>query len=132
MEEALRRALQLDPKLAEARWSLVYLYGIQGRRPESLEQFAALVDQGPVSFTLVRYWCISHQEQIQEPEESRSTLEQFVKNDPEDRRSRLALARVYRRLGQFDRSRECLAPLPDTDPDARACPGRDRACPRRR
>jgi thioredoxin-like negative regulator of GroEL len=121
MEDALRHALQLDPKLAEARRSLVYLYGIQGRRPESLEQFAALVDQGPLSFNLVRHWCISHQEEVQVPEELQPTLEHFVENDPEDRWSRLALARAYRRLGLFDRSKEWLAPLPDRDPDARAC-----------
>ncbi len=121
MEDALRRALQLDPKLAEARRSLVYLYGVQGRRLELLEQFAALAEQGPLSFTLVHHWCIAHQEQIKEPDELKATLEQFVQNDPQDRWSRLGLARVYRRLGLFDRSKGCLAPLPDSDPEARAC-----------
>jgi tetratricopeptide (TPR) repeat protein len=120
MEDALHRALRLDPKLAEARRSLIYLYGVQGRRLELLDQFAALAEQGSLSFELVKNWCIAHQEQIQEPDKLKSTLEHFVKNDPDDRWSRLGLARVYRRLGQFDRSRECLAPLPDSDPEARA------------
>ena len=121
MEDALRLALRLDPKLAEARRSLVYLYGMQGRRPELLEQFAALAEQGPLTFALVQHWCIAHQEQIKEPDELKSTLEHFVENDPEDRWSRLGLARVYRRLGLFDRSKDCLAFLPDSDPEARAC-----------
>ena len=34
--------------------------------------------------------------------------------------SRLGLARVYRQLGHFDRAKDCLAPLPESDPDARA------------
>jgi tetratricopeptide (TPR) repeat protein len=121
MEEALSRALRLDPKLTEARRSLVYLYGIQERRPEARQQFAALAEQGPLNFNLVRHWCISHQEQVEDPKEVHSTLERFVQNDSGDRWSRLALARAYRRLGLFDRSRECLTPLPESDPDARAC-----------
>ena len=48
MEDALRLALRLDPNLAEARRSLVFLYGTQGRRCELLEQFAALAAQGSV------------------------------------------------------------------------------------
>ncbi len=120
MEDALRLALRLDPKLAEARRSLVFLYGTQGRRRELLEQFAALATQGPLTFDLVDHWCIAHQEQINEPAKLRPTLERFVENDPEDRMSRLGLARVYRQLGWFDRAQECLAPLPESDPDARA------------
>ena len=112
MEDALRLALQLDPKLAEARRSLVFLYGTQGRRHELLEQFAALAAQGPLTFDLVDHWCIAHQEQINEPAKLKPTLERFVENDPEDRMSRLGLARVYRQLGWFDRAQDCLAPCP--------------------
>ncbi len=120
MEDALRLALRLDPQLAEARRSLVFLYGTQGRRRELLEQFAALAEQGPLTFDLVDHWCIAHQEQINEPDKLKSTLERFVENDPDDRMSRLGLARVYRQLGRFDRAKDCLARLPDSDPDARA------------
>jgi tetratricopeptide (TPR) repeat protein len=121
MEDALRLALRLDPKLSEARRSLVFLYGTQGRRLELLEQFAALAEQGPLTFDLVEHWCIAQQEQINEPHKLKPTLERFVANDPEDRMSRLGLARVLRQLGQFDRAKECLVPLPDSDADARAC-----------
>jgi tetratricopeptide (TPR) repeat protein len=120
MEDALRLALRLDPKLAEARRSLVFLYGIQGRRLELLEQFAALAAQGPLTFELVDHWCIAHQELIKEPGELKPTLERFVENDPDDRMSRLGLARVCRQLGRFDRAKDCLARLPESDPDARA------------
>jgi tetratricopeptide (TPR) repeat protein len=120
MEDALLLALRLDPKLAEARRSLVFLYGTQGRRPELLEQFTALAGLGPLTFDLVDHWCIAHQEQINEPGKLRSTLERFVENDPDDRMSRLGLARVLRQLGQYDRAKDCLAGLPDSDPDVRA------------
>ncbi|WP_435011026.1 tetratricopeptide repeat protein [Tundrisphaera lichenicola] len=120
MEDALHLALRLDPKIAEARRSLLYLYGVQGRRREMLEQFAALAAQGPLDFNLVKNWCIAHQEQVEEPADLKAPLEHFVENDPDDRWSRLGLARVYRRLGLFDRAMECLAPLPDSDPEARA------------
>ncbi len=120
MEDALRLALRLDPKLTEARRSLVFLYGTQSRRLELLEQFAALAVQGPLTFDLVNHWCIAHQEQINEPNKLKSTLERFVENDPDDRMSRLGLARVYRQLGWFDRAKDCLARLPDSDADARA------------
>jgi tetratricopeptide (TPR) repeat protein len=121
MEDALRLALRLDPNLAETRRSLVFLYGTQGRRLELLEQFDALAAQGPLTFDLVEHWSIAHQEQINEPDKLKPTLERFVENDPEDRMSRLGLAKVLRQLGQFERAKECLAPLPDSDPDARAC-----------
>ncbi len=120
MEDALRLALRLDPNLAEARRSLVFLYGTQGRRGELLEQFAALAAQGPLTFDLVNHWCIAHQETINEPEKLKADLEHFVENDPDDRMSRLGLARVLRQLGQFDRAKDCLARLPDSDSDARA------------
>jgi tetratricopeptide (TPR) repeat protein len=121
MEEALRLALRLDLNLAEARRSLVFLYGTQGRRLELLEQFTALAAQGPLTFDLVEHWCVAHQEQINEPSKLKSTLERFVESDPDDRMSRLGLARVFRQLGQFDRAKERLARLPDSDADARAC-----------
>ena len=121
MEDALRLALRLDPNLAEARRSLVFLYGTQGRRCELLEQFAALAAQGALTFELVNDWCGAHQEQISEHENVQSTLERFVENDPDDRMSRIGLARLYRQLRWYDRAKECLAGLSDSDPGARAC-----------
>ena len=119
MEAALRKALRLDPRLVAARRLLVYLYGTQERRPELMEQFAALAEQGPLSFDLVHHWCVSRGE-IGDPAEVRPDLERFVHNDPEDRWSRLALAEADRKLGHLDRAAAALEPLPADDPDARA------------
>jgi tetratricopeptide (TPR) repeat protein len=119
MEAALREALRLDPGLIAARRLLVYLYGTQERRAELMEQFAAMAEQGPLTFDLVYHWCLSRGE-IGEPAEAKADLERFVANDPADRSSRLALAAVYRKLNQLDRAAATLAPLPDSDPDARA------------
>ncbi len=117
--------MRLDPKLAEARRSLVFLYGAQGRRLELLEQFAALADQGPLTFDLVEHWCIAHQEQTNEPDKLKPTLERFVENDPDDRMSRLGLARVLRQMGRFDRANDYLA-LAGLGPRRQGLPRRDR------
>src|SRR5205823_4368456 len=117
-EAALLKALARDQKLVPARRLLVYLYGTQDRRAELLEQFAALAEIGPLSFDLIHHWCLSRGP-IGDPAELRADLERFVANDPEDRPSRLALAAVDRRLGLLEKSAAVLAPLPDSDPDAR-------------
>ena len=74
-----------------------------------------------MTFELVNDWCGAHQEQISEHENVQSTLERFVENDPDDRMSRIGLARLYRQLRWYDRAKECLAGLSDSDPGARAC-----------
>jgi tetratricopeptide (TPR) repeat protein len=120
-EESLRQALRLDDKLVEARRLLVYLYGTQGRRSELLEQFSVLAEQSPLTFELLRHWCTAHQDRIRDPAELKPDLERFHENDTNDRYSRLGLAIVYRQLNFLDRSKAILEPLPDSDPDARAC-----------
>ena len=115
----MRKAIALDPNLAPARRLLVYLYGLQERRRELMEQFARLVESGPITVDLVLHWCLSRGP-IGDPAESRDALARFVRADPEDRHSRLALAEVERRLGKLDEAAETLAPLPATDPDALA------------
>lgn len=119
-EDALRLAIQLDPKFTEPRRLLIYLYGVQGRRQELLEQFSALSDQQALNFDSVRHWCIAHQETIQEPEKLRSDLEQFVERDPNDRWSKLGLANVYRQLRLFDQALGVIADLPASDADVQA------------
>lgn len=121
MEDSLRQALELDPKFAEARRLLVYLYGTQDRRQDLLDQFAALAEIGPLSFGLINHWCITHQDIFDDPSKLKSDLEKFVAADPGDRLSRLALAMNERKLGHFDKAGEILAALPDTDADALAC-----------
>jgi tetratricopeptide (TPR) repeat protein len=120
LEKALRRALELDPKLEEARRLLVSLYSTQGRRALLLEQYRALAEQSPPTHDLLREWCNAHLETGLIAPEVRSDLERYVENDPADRWSRLGLANVLRRLVQYDRARDTLRPLPESDPDARA------------
>jgi hypothetical protein len=120
LERAATRALQIDPKLVEVRWLLVSLYGAQGRKPELLEQLAALSELSPPDHELLTYWCIAHEDTINDAAKLKLDLERFVENDPEDRWSRLGLANAYRRLVQFDRARHAVAPLAESDVEARA------------
>jgi uncharacterized protein HemY len=119
-EEGLLRAVRLDPKLVEARRLLVYLYGLQSRRHELLEQFSALSEQNALNLESIRHWCIAHQDIIQEPAALRADLEQFVAHDPSDRASKLGLANVYRQLRLFREAAEAVSDLSDSDPDVRA------------
>ena len=121
MEDALRRALKLDPKLVEARRLLVYLYGTQGRRQDLLGQFAALSEITPLTFDLINHWCISHNDVVSEPLTLKKDLEKFVAADPDDRWSQIALATNERKLQNLDEADKILARLPESDPDALAC-----------
>ena len=121
MEQALRQALDLDPKLAEARRLLVYLYGTQDRRQDLLDQFAALVDTAPLTFGLINHWCIIHQDVFNEPIKLKKDLEKFVAADPDDHLSRMALAMNERKLTHYDRADAILGPLSDSNVDALAC-----------
>ena len=118
MEEALARAIRLDPSLVPARRLLVFLYGAQERRVELMEQFSALAELSP-TFDVVLHWSLSHGE-TGEAADLKPALEKFVAADPSDRWSRIGLARVERRLTQLDLALSVLAPLPADDPDARA------------
>jgi tetratricopeptide (TPR) repeat protein len=120
MEVALLKALEIDPSLMEARRLLVYLYGTQNRRAELIEQFARLLEDGPVTFELVNHSCLSHFESITDVASVKADLERFVANDPEDRTSRIALANSHRMLGEFDRASAVLESLADSDPEVRA------------
>jgi tetratricopeptide (TPR) repeat protein len=120
LEKALRRALELDPKLDEARWMLLDLYGTQGRRRLAVDQYRVLAERSPPSHDLLRQWCNAHLEYGVISPELAPILQRYVETDPEDRWSRLGLAHVYRRLLDYERAHDVLRPLPETDPDARA------------
>jgi tetratricopeptide (TPR) repeat protein len=118
-EDALKAGLRLDPSLSQIRRAFIYLFGIQQRREELMEQFAALAEQGPLTVDLVRDWCLSH-DLIGEPSEVVKDLEQFVEADPTDKWSRLALADAYRRTGKNETAETALSDLSLDDPDVRA------------
>jgi tetratricopeptide (TPR) repeat protein len=116
-EEAFLHALELDPKLVQARRELVYIYGMQLRRKELSAQFAALSALVPLTFEHVFTWCLTRGV-VWEPTEVSADLARFLKADPSDRWSRLALAESLRQLGRLDEAEATLAALPAADPDA--------------
>lgn len=117
-EAAFLQALKLDPKLVQARKELVYIYGMQLRRRELSEQFAKLSELVPLSFQHVFTWCLT-QGVVWEPSEVSADLAKFLKADPSDRSSRLALAESLRQLGRLPEAEATLAALPPADADAR-------------
>lgn len=118
-EESLRHALRIDSTLVQARRELIYLYGLQLRRREMLEQFRALSDLAPLGPADVLSWCLTRGD-VWDPAEVQGRLEQFVNADAEDRASRLALAECLRQRSRPDDAEAVLTPLPASDPDARA------------
>jgi tetratricopeptide (TPR) repeat protein len=118
-EAEFRRALAIKPSLIDAHKELIYILGIQSRRSEVDAEFHALGRLTSLSHHDLFTWSLTHfshwnPEIVQD-------LEGFIKADPDDRYSRLALVEL--RLGQPDVETtiaRLLEPLPDSDPDALA------------
>jgi tetratricopeptide (TPR) repeat protein len=122
-ESQLRRALELDPKLVQARRELIYLYGTQIRGRELSRQVEALAEATTITFRDVFLWCLSRGFDW-DPVEQVPDLEAFVKADSADRWSRLALADSLQNLARLDEAEQVLAHLPEQDPDARVARAR--------
>jgi tetratricopeptide (TPR) repeat protein len=122
-EAALLHALKLDPKLAEARRELAYLYALQLRRRDCNEQYRALAELIAPDVKILVIWC-QIDCSVWQAEEVRTKTERFVQADPGDRWSRLALAESLRSLRRLDEAEVVLGPLAETDPDARAARAR--------
>lgn len=117
-ERHFRRALELDPKIVQAKRELIYIYGQQLRRREMAAIMESLSTQKALNFREAFLWCQSRITKW-EPHEQVETLGGFLKNDPEDRWSRLALADAYVNLGRPDDAEATLGPMPEDDPEAR-------------
>ncbi len=111
-------SLRLDPKLGLARRELIFLYAMQARRADLNAQYRALAELEPLNYDDVFLWTNSF-ENLWVNDTIKSHLEDFLAADPDDRLSRLALAGVHVRDNQFAAAEAILAPLPDSDPDAR-------------
>jgi tetratricopeptide (TPR) repeat protein len=122
-EAALFRALAKNAELAEARRGLIDLYAIQGRRGELGAQFRALARRGALTFDDLYLWCQGRRQDVG-PAEIAAKLEQMVREEPDDRLTRMALAENHRRLGRLDEAEADLTPLSDVDPEARAARAR--------
>jgi predicted Zn-dependent protease len=118
-ESALRRSLALNPDQIQAFRELAYLYAVQRRRDECDAQFRALAKLMPLDYVLAFAWCQNYC-RIWDPDEACRVLEGFVAFDPDDRLSRLALATNLRLAHRLDEAEAALAPLHDSDPEARA------------
>ena len=118
-EAAFRATLKLTPQCTQARRELVYIYSVQLRLPELDEQLDALSEQGQLDLQHLLHWgMIRHTEWA--GEHDMVGLKRYLAADPDDRYSRLALAEAQRQPGQITAALETLAPLSDSDPDARA------------
>jgi tetratricopeptide (TPR) repeat protein len=118
-ERALRRAIQLDPRSVPARRELSYLYYILSMQREYAEQFRVLEALGQVTFDDVYHACIL----LRRGDETRQIvqeLNEFLRVDPSDRRTRLALAVELRRLDRGAEAQHVLAALPASDTRAQS------------
>jgi tetratricopeptide (TPR) repeat protein len=118
-EAWLRRAVALDPGLIQARRELIYIYGMQLRRRLLDEQFLALERLTPLKADQVFLWGLTHST-VWNAEEVSQDLRRFLRADPGDRWSRLALAENLIRMGRPDEALSALEPLPESDPEALA------------
>lgn len=118
-EAAYREAIRLDPRLIGARKELIYILGMQSRRRELDAQFKELARATPLTQYDLYIWCLTHF--INWGTESADDLKPFLDADPEDRQSRLAMARLLLAApGQDDRVEELLRPLPPDNPEVLA------------
>ena len=92
---------------------------MQLRRPELNRAFQDLAKLVPLDFNQVFLWCLTRGV-TWEAAEIVETLKKCVEADPDDRWSRLGMAEGLRELSRFDEAEAILAPLPDSDPEARA------------
>ena len=118
-EEWFQAALKLDSKLVQAHNGLIFIYGMQLRRPELNAQFLALSALTPLTSDNVFHWCLLRNNSW-DPGEAVTSLVPYVAADPDDRWSRLALAENYRRMAQFDLAERAIAPLGQDDSAALA------------
>ncbi len=126
-EEWFQAALELTPGLIQARRELIYIYGMQLRRPELNEQFLALSRLTRLAAENVFHWGLLRNGSW-EPGEAIAILTRFISADPADRWSRLALAENYRRMGLRAQAEEVLAVLPPEDQEATAIRADRRGC----
>jgi tetratricopeptide (TPR) repeat protein len=118
-ESALRRAIDVKPGLVEAHKELVYILGVQLRRREIDAEFKALGRLTPLSHHDLFTWGLTHFTAW--GPDIADDLESFIKADPCDRYSRLALATLLVDAPEMEnRVERVLGPLPASDAEATA------------
>ena len=112
-------AIRLDPETIQARRELVYIYGMQLRRPELNATFRDLAKVSTLTSSEVFLWSLTRGV-TWEATEIIATLRKCIEADPSDRWARLGMAEGYRELHQLDEAEAILGPLPESDAKARA------------
>lgn len=112
-------ALAGAPDAAEPRRELAYLYALQHRLADLDAQLGAISDRGRLDEKMLVFWSRVHSG-IWDAARDMEALERAVAADPDDRRSRLVLAEAHLRANRPDAAEQALAPLPESDADARA------------
>jgi tetratricopeptide (TPR) repeat protein len=118
-EAAYRRALSLKPGLVDAHKELIYVLGIQSRRREVDAEFHELARRAPLTHHDLFTWALTHFTAW--GPDIAGDLESFIRADPDDRFSRLALANLLiDHPGEEARVERVLQPLPEDDAEAQA------------
>jgi tetratricopeptide (TPR) repeat protein len=118
-EAAFRHALAIKPGLIDAHKELIYILGIQSRRREVDAEFRALARLTTLTHHDLFTWALTHftnwnPDIVQD-------LDGFIRADPEDRFSRLAVVELLLERPEVESYiAKILDPLPETDPDALA------------
>jgi tetratricopeptide (TPR) repeat protein len=118
-EALFRHALAIKPGLVDAHKELIYILGIQSRRREVDAEFRALARLTTLTHHDLFTWALTHftnwnPDIVQD-------LDGFIKADPEDRYSRLAVVELLLERPEVESYiAKILEPLPETDPDALA------------
>jgi tetratricopeptide (TPR) repeat protein len=118
-EAAFRRALAVRPDLVEAHKELIYILGIQSRRREVDAEFLALSRLTRLTHHDLFTWALTHFTHWNP--DIVADLDAFIKADPQDRYSRLAVVELLLERPEVESYIErILRPLPREDPDALA------------
>jgi tetratricopeptide (TPR) repeat protein len=118
-EAAFRHALAIQPALIDAHNELIYILGIQSRRREVDAEFRALARLKPLSHHDLFTWALTHFTHWNP--DIVADLDGFIKADPDDRYSRLAVVElVLDRPETESYIDRILEPLPNSDLDALA------------
>jgi tetratricopeptide (TPR) repeat protein len=124
-ESHLRRAIRVEPRLVEAHRELICIYGIQSRRREVDAEFRALARLVSVNYHDLYTWALTRFSRWNT--DVARDLEKFIEADPNDRDSRLALAKILSLEAKNEVELEsALAGLPESDPAALAARARYR------
>ncbi len=118
-ERYFLQALKLDPTLIQARRELVYIYGIQLRRADLNATFRLLSETSTLTYSEVFLWCLTRGV-TWEPEEIVKTLARRSRPTRPTAGRASARRRAYLDMSRLDEAEATLAPLPESDPDARA------------